>query len=174
MTSIASRVVAGEECALCDVPAVDASFGRVEVWRDSLWRLTTSVGPGDPTPGFSYLEPLRHIRYIHDLDGDEAASFGPVIARCTAALKEATNAELVYVYIFGGSIPHLHVHLAPHVSGDALNDSLLRGEFEERRLPSGAVSFVSKDFPEVSAAELRQVADRVRSLLTDPRPRIGD
>lgn len=86
-----------DQCALCDVPAVDTSFGRVEVWRDELWRLTTSVAPGDPTPGFSYLEPLRHIRYVHELDGEESATFGPVIARCAAALKEATGAELVYV-----------------------------------------------------------------------------
>jgi len=153
------------DCALCNVPAVDADFGRVEVWRDSLWRLTTSVGPGDPTPGFSYLEPLRHIRYVHELDGEESATFGPVLARCAAALKEATSAELVYVYIFGGGIPHLHVHLAPHVAGDALNESILRGEFEKRPLPSGGVAIVSKDFPEVPEEKLARVADRVRELL---------
>lgn len=152
-------------CPLCDVPGVDATFRRTEVWRDDLWRLTTSLGPGDPTAGFSYLEPIRHISYIHELDGEEAASFGPVLARCCAALKEAARAELVYVYVFGGGIPHLHVHLAPHVTGDALNDSLLRGEFEEQPLPSGAVGLVSKDFPPLPAAELRRVAERVRELL---------
>jgi diadenosine tetraphosphate (Ap4A) HIT family hydrolase len=157
--------VADERCPLCDVPAVDASMGRVEVWRDALWRLTTSVGPGDPTPGFSYLEPLRHIRFVHELDGEESTTFGPVVARCAAALKEATSAELVYMYIFGGGIPHLHVHLAPHVAGDALNDSILRGEFEERPLPSGAVRLVSKDFPDVAVDELVRVAHRVRELL---------
>lgn len=157
--------MANETCALCDIHTVDASFGRVEVWRNELWRLTTSLGPGDPTPGFSYLEPLRHIRYVHELDGEESTTFGPAIARCAAALKEATSAELVYVYIFGGGIPHLHVHLAPHVAGDALNESILRGEFEERPLPSGAVSYISKDFPEVAVDELARVANRVRELL---------
>jgi diadenosine tetraphosphate (Ap4A) HIT family hydrolase len=157
--------VSDEACALCNVPAVDADFGRLEVWRDALWRLTTSVGPGDPTSGFSYLEPLRHIRYVHELDGEESATFGPVLARCAAALKEATSAELVYVYIFGGGIPHLHVHLAPHVAGDALNESIIRGEFEERPLPSGAVAFVSKDFSAVPEEELAAVAGRVRALL---------
>lgn len=154
-----------EQCPLCNVPAVDTEFGRVEVWRDTLWRLTTSIGPGDPTPGFSFLEPLRHIRYVHEMDGQEAASFGPVLARCTAALKEATSAELVYVYVFGGSIPHLHIHLAPHVADDALNDSMLRGEFEQQQLPSGAVAYVSKDFPPVPEDELRRVAVRTRELL---------
>lgn len=154
-----------ETCPLCADGSVDTDFGRVEVWRDRLWRLTTSVGPGDPTPGFSYLEPLRHIRYVHELDGDEAATFGPVLSRCARALKEATGAELVYVYVFGGSIPHLHVHLAPHTRGDALNDSMLRGELEERRLHSGAVALVSKDFPEVPTDELVRVVGRVRALL---------
>ena len=70
-----------------------------------------------------------------------------MIARCTAALKAATECELVYVYVFGGGIPHLHVHLAPHTAGDALNEAILRGEFEEQPLPSGATAYISKDFP---------------------------
>lgn len=98
------------------------------------------------------------------------ATFGPVLARCAAALKEATSAELVYVYVFGGGIPHLHVHLAPHVPGDALNEAMLRGEFEERPRSSGAVGLVSKDFPDVPREELVRVAGRVRSCWTRGAP----
>lgn len=152
-------------CPLCRPSDADREFGRTEVWTDDLWRLTTSVGPGDVTLGFSYLEPRRHIAHIEDLDGEEAATFGPVLARCTRALKQATSAELVYVYVFGGGIAHLHVHLAPHHAGDALNETLIRGAFEERRLPSGATAYVSKDFPELPAEASREVADRVRALL---------
>jgi len=157
------------ECVLCRGTDSDAELGRVQVWEDSLWRLTTSVGPGDPTPGFSYLEPKRHIQYITELDGAEAATFGGVLARCTNALRQAAGTELVYVYIFGGGIRHLHVHLAPHVAGDALNDSLLRGEFEERELPSGAKAFLSKDYPAIEEARLRAVAaEAARLLESDP------
>jgi len=138
---------------------------RVQVWEDELWRLTTSIGPGDCTPGFSYLEPKRHIAHITDLDGPEAATFGAVIARCTSALKDATGCQLVYVYVFGGGIPHLHLHLAPHVDGDALNDALLRGEFEARKLPSGATAMISKDFEALPDDKLRSVADEVARLL---------
>ena len=145
----------------------DSELGRVEVWSDNTWRLTTSVGPADTTPGFSYLEPRRHIPYVTDLDGEEAATLGPVLARCTSALKAATGAELVYVYVFGGGVPHphLHVHLAPHTQGDALNDALLRGAFKEQALPSGATAYVSLDFSSLPTDELEAVAQRVRALL---------
>ena len=88
-----------------------------------------------------------------------------MIARCTRALKEATGCELVYVYVFGGGIPHLHAHLAPHVAGDAFNDDFLRGEFEARKLPSGATAMISKEFEALPDEELRSVADKVASLM---------
>jgi diadenosine tetraphosphate (Ap4A) HIT family hydrolase len=153
------------DCALCRGVDGDPDLGRVEVWRDDLWRLMTSIE--SEVLGFSYLEPLRHIPHITDLDGPEAATFGAVLGRVTSALKEATGAELVYIYVFGGGIPHLHVHLAPHRDGDALNTQLIRGEVVEERLPSGAGRITSLDFPPISEPDLRAVADRVRSLLAD-------
>lgn len=155
-------------CSLCQGAAIDAELGRELVWEDHLWRLTTSIGPGDPTPGFSYLEPKRHIRYITDLDGEEAATLGAVLARCCSALKTATGADLVYIYVFGDSVAHLHLHLAPHTPGDALVEVPLRGEFEERTLDTGHVAMVSRDFPEIPQEILRAVAARARELLDQP------
>jgi diadenosine tetraphosphate (Ap4A) HIT family hydrolase len=153
-------------CALCRFSEIDHELGRTEVWSDDLWRLTTSIGPGDVTLGFSYLEPRRHIAHIEDLDGDEAKTLGSVVARCSRALKQATNAQRVYVYIFGGGIPHLHVHLAPHSEGDALNDTLIKGEFEEQALPSGAIAYRSKDFPALAQEDSLATARRIRELLS--------
>ena len=137
----------------------------MQVWEDELWRLTTSVS-GDPVPGFSYLEPKRHIPFITDLGGDEARTFGPVMARTTGALKEATEAEIVYVYIFGEGITHMHIHLAPHRKGDGLNDQMVKGTLMERRLPSGATLLVSREYPPLTDEALRKVADRIRLLLS--------
>lgn len=150
-------------CALCDGPAADADLYRVQVWEDDLWRLTTSIE--GYTPGFSFLEPKRHIAHVTDLDGEEAATFGGVVARVTSVLKEVTGAELVYVYVFGGGIPHLHLHLAPHTEGDALNTQMIRGEVVNRPLPSGAGVIESLDFPALPEQELRAVAERVRMRL---------
>jgi diadenosine tetraphosphate (Ap4A) HIT family hydrolase len=152
-------------CVLCRGTAADAELGREQVWEDALWRLTTSVGPGDVTLGFSYLEPKRHIASVADMDGEEAATFGAVLARCTAALREAAGADLVYVYVFGDHVPHMHAHLAPHVAGDALNDAMIKGDVEERALPSGLVALLPKDYPEIDQAQVRAVLESARRLL---------
>ncbi len=151
-------------CLICAGAAGDAEWDRAQVWEDALWRLTVSLSA--EVPGFAYLEPKRHIPHVTDLDGEEAASFGQVLARCTRILREATGAEVVYIYIFGDGIPHLHVHLAPHRKGDALNDQFVRGKVVEEKLPSGMTRIASKDFPPLPRDDLLRVADQVRRMMS--------
>jgi diadenosine tetraphosphate (Ap4A) HIT family hydrolase len=151
------------DCTLCAGPAGDAELLREEVWRDDLWRFSMSTE--GVTTGFGYLEPRRHVPHIEELDGAEATTFGPTLARVAAALKVAASAERVYVYVFGGGIPHLHVHLAPHRDGDALSSAIIRGEVEDVPLPSGAHRLISRDFAERPAAEIRAVIERTREAL---------
>jgi diadenosine tetraphosphate (Ap4A) HIT family hydrolase len=151
------------DCVICRGPDGDAELDRVEVVDDGLWRLSMSLD--SYTPGFSYLEPKRHIPHITDLDGDEARTFGGVLARVSSVLREATGAEVVYLYVFGDGVPHLHLHLAPHRAGDALSSDIIRGELKATPLPSGATSLVSKDFPPLPRAELESLAQRVRTEL---------
>jgi diadenosine tetraphosphate (Ap4A) HIT family hydrolase len=158
-------VKAATRCVVCRGVDGDPELGRLQVWESDHWRLTTSVHPTETVRGFSFLEPKRHIPDITTLDGREALTFGEVIGKVTAALKEVTGAELVYVYVFGGHIDHLHIHLAPHREGDSLSDSMLRGEFIEEPLPSGAVAITSKDFPSVPEEDLRLTAERIRDRL---------
>lgn len=103
---------------LCHVSDADAYFKRVRVWADGLWRL--SVVLQGPVAGFAHLEPHRHIPFITDLDGPEAATLGLVLASATAAVRTATGADKVYVYVFGDCVPHLHFNLAPHHEGGPL------------------------------------------------------
>jgi len=162
------EAVAG--CVICRGPEGDPELGRVQVWEDRLWRLTTAL-EGE-VAGFSYLEPKRHVPHITDLDGEEARTLGDVLARTSAAIRNAAGAELVYAYVFGGGIPHLHIHLAPHRSGDALNDSFIRGEQTQTKLPSGATMIVSRDFPPLPAAQHERVRERIRQELakSDGKP----
>jgi diadenosine tetraphosphate (Ap4A) HIT family hydrolase len=151
------------ECALCRGTDNDAELDRVEVWRDALWRL--SMSRHSPTLDFGYLEPIRHIPYLADLDGPEAATFGPTIARASAALRQATGARMVYAYVFGGGIPHLHVHLAPNAPEGVLNTALISGEIEAHELPSGATEIISKDHPDLPDEAVAAVIERARQLM---------
>jgi diadenosine tetraphosphate (Ap4A) HIT family hydrolase len=158
-------VSAAHDCLLCRGQAADAELDRVQVWADEHWRLTTSVGADDPIPGFSYLEPKRHIPDVTDLDGEEARTLGGVLARVTTALPDVTDSEVVYVYVFGEGIRHLHFHLAPRRKDDALNSQLFRGEVEVEEVESGASRIIAKDFPSLPEEELRAVAERIRQTL---------
>jgi len=150
-------------CAICRGTEGDDELSRVEVWRDAHWRLSMALHSA--TLGFAYLEPIRHIPYLADLDGAEAATFGPAIARASAVLREASGAPLVYAYVFGGGIPHLHVHLAPNTPDGVLNTNLITGEVEERKLPSGAGEIISRDHPDLPDEAVAAVIDRVRELM---------
>jgi len=152
-------------CLLCDGERAARQLNREVVWEDDLWRL--SMSRRGFTTGFGYLEPKRHVPHVTDLDGEEAAAFGPVLARVASALKAAAGAELVYVYVFGGGIPHLHVHLGPHRDGDALSSAIIRGDFTYEPVPGGAQRIVSHDFPELAADEIEAVIERARGLLSD-------
>ena len=107
-----------DECILCRPELADAQFTRTRLWEDELWRLSAVLQ--GPIAGFAHLEPRRHIEYITDLDGPEAATLGLVLSRAAKVLREAAHAERTYVYVFGDRTPHLHFNLAPHRHGDAL------------------------------------------------------
>jgi diadenosine tetraphosphate (Ap4A) HIT family hydrolase len=135
-------------CLLCDPAAADVHFQRVRVWEDALWRL--SVVLHGPIPGFAHLEPKRHIPFLTDLDGPEAAALGPALAGASRALREAAHSDKVYVYVFGDHVPHLHFNLAPHRAGDALR---------------GGPGLLEPDAGDADAATHRAVAATTRELL---------
>ena len=113
-----SGPLTSDECILCLPELADAQFMRSRIWEDEHWRLSAILQ--GPIAGFAHLEPRRHIPYITDLDGVEAATLGPVLSKATRTLRAAANADKTYVYIFGDHTSHLHFNLAPHRLGDAL------------------------------------------------------
>jgi diadenosine tetraphosphate (Ap4A) HIT family hydrolase len=156
-------------CAICLGPEGDPGLDRIQVWEDRVWRLTTALS--GEVAGFSYLEPKRHVPHVTDLNGEEAQTLGTVLAQTTRAIRDASGAELVYVYVFGGGVPHLHLHLAPHRDGDPLNAQMIRGEVIETKLPSGATGIVSRDFPQLPPIQHEQVRERIRQeLAASSRP----
>ena len=161
-----------DDCALCDGAAMDDALMRTEVWSDDLWRLTSAKVT--EVAGFSYLQPRHHIAEITELDGPEAESFGKAVAAASAAIKEATGAELVYVYIFGDNVPHLHVHLAPHRSvGSPLVTEMIKGARHRVLLPDGTEVWASDRYPLITQDITRAAIDGIRNRLnpdSDPEP----
>ncbi len=143
--------VSEESCALCRGVSADGELGVVQVWEDSLWRVTVR-GEGE-VPGYGFLEPKRHVPHITDLEGEEARSLGVVLARTCRALREASRADLVYIYVFGGGLPHLHFHLVPHRRDDPMP------------VPVGAESPTSRGITSRPLREHALAAERLRSLL---------
>lgn len=134
---------------LCTVEEADAFFDRERVWHDELWRL--SVVRRGAVAGFAHLEPHRHIPFITDLDGPEAVTLGPVLARITSAMRDATGAEKIYVYVFGDRVPHLHFNLVPHRFGDVL---------------VGGAGLLKADAPEVDRETHERAAAALRTGLS--------
>jgi diadenosine tetraphosphate (Ap4A) HIT family hydrolase len=140
-----------DRCLLCNPAEAARVFGRRIVWQDDLWRLSMIV-ESSPVIGFAHLETVRHVPYLTDLEGEEAATLGPTLARVTSTLKFVTGAELVYVYVFGERVAHLHFNLAPHRDGDALagGPGLLRAGAME--VPSAELSATARSVERALAA----------------------
>ena len=154
------------DCPLCAGTDMDEALMRTEVWSNDLWRLTTSNVT--EVAGFSYLEPKRHIVDIAELDGEEAATFGVVIGRVAAAIKAATGVDRVFVYIFGESLDHLHVHLAPHRNeASPLIADMIKGAQHRVILPNGQEVWVSDRYPLQDSNITEAAIADIRELLTE-------
>lgn len=161
------------DCFLCAGSSMDHALMVEEVWGDDLWRLTT-VRVGE-LAGYSYLSPRRHIPHLPDLDGDEAASLGGVMAKASRAIRDETGAELVYAYVFGGGVDHFHVHLAPHREpGSPLIDDPIKGAKHMTHLPSGEEVWSSDRYPLQPAEIMSAAINGIRARLSGSEPEGGE
>ncbi|MCP4427068.1 MAG: HIT family protein [Chloroflexi bacterium] len=74
-------------------------------------------GPGDHYLGHLLVETKRHVPGLTELTDEEAQHIGLIIARTSRALKTATNAEHIYLFVMGHHVDHLHYHLLPRYPG---------------------------------------------------------
>lgn len=101
-----------------------------EVYRDELWRVF--VLTDTPFPGTCMLMPLRHADGVHGLDDAELASYGPMVARITAALEGMTGfrgarTARVHSHLWNDGGAHLHQWFFPRPYGyaDLLGSTLV-------------------------------------------------
>jgi diadenosine tetraphosphate (Ap4A) HIT family hydrolase len=146
-----------EACLICDKHAHgDGVLGGV-IYDDGLIYAghTQLLGADDAALGYLMVEPRRHVPRLGDLTDEEAGALGVAVNRLSRALREAAGAEHVYGFVFGDSVPHLHIHLAPRYPGTPPD---LHG--------LGAVHIQrSPEVPRGAAEEIENVCDRLRNAL---------
>lgn len=138
------------ECDICNGNA-DSLFKRKIIWSNKRWNL--SLSKYFAVKGFAYLEPVEHVDSLDKLDEELSKEFGVLLVKFTRILKEVFKVKLVYVYIFGDHISHLHVHLAPHSDGDFLFSEIVKPDVS---------------FPEdlLNESEFNNLANRIQELVS--------
>jgi diadenosine tetraphosphate (Ap4A) HIT family hydrolase len=63
--------------------------------------------------GYLILEARRHILDLSQATEMEIASYGPILALATRAIRRVVAPEKVYTFTLAEAVPHLHVHLIP-------------------------------------------------------------
>lgn len=84
---------------------------------DALWRVGHAPTVFAPC-GSLLVESKRHFLDHSEMTTEESASFGALIGRLTAAIKQVSGAERVHVYSSMDGAPHFHVWLTPRRPDD--------------------------------------------------------
>lgn len=102
-------------CSMCGVANGTQEVPGGLLHQDDHWAVR-HTGPPYPLAGWLTLLVRRHVHEPSTFGDAERASFGPVVARCQEALREATGVEKVYMAAFSEKTPHFHLHLVPRFS----------------------------------------------------------
>jgi diadenosine tetraphosphate (Ap4A) HIT family hydrolase len=95
-------------CAICNNIAA-ASDGYL--FETDQWLLRHSSETN--IEGYLILEARRHILDLSQASEKEIASYGPMLALATRAIRRVVAPEKVYTFTLAEAVPHLHVHLIP-------------------------------------------------------------
>ncbi len=124
-------------CIFCDVLAgcTEASF----VYRDA--RTAAFMSLEQPNFYKVLVVPTAHIETLYDLNDAQAAEFFKIAVKVARAIRHVSGCEGLNLVQSNGAagqqdVPHLHVHLVPRWSGDAItlswpHEALTRPQLDE-------------------------------------------
>lgn len=145
-------------CEFCEIIDRDDPDVR-EVYRDAN---VVAFFPTEPAVlGHVLVVPRRHVRDIWDLDVDEAGQLSRTVLMLADAIRESVAPDGLNVIQSNGkaatqTVPHLHVHLVPRWSDDAM----------------GSIWPVETNYPEKKKdrvmVELRRAVHRQQESLEPP------
>lgn len=103
-----------KRCPFCTISEGDASADPTVVYQDERW-LVRSISPTPAVAGWLLLQSRRHLPDVTELDTDEAASFGPLLQKTSATVREVTGAVRIYLGSLNEGTPHFHTHILPRL-----------------------------------------------------------
>lgn len=112
--------VAASDCFVCRKQRGLVNIPGGVIHRDDLTYASHSALPEKGGPsylGTLFVEPLRHVAGLADLDDAEAQRLGLVAARLARALRATEGAEHCYLHVLGHHVPHLHLWVVPRYPG---------------------------------------------------------
>jgi diadenosine tetraphosphate (Ap4A) HIT family hydrolase len=109
-------------CGICDLHGDVQAMARSEIHRQGDWVLRHHPHPA-PMLGWLLLDTRRHLGGPIDFNPVEAATFGPMLKRCSALVQILTGCQRVYVIAFGEGARHLHAHLIPRHGADPSSEA---------------------------------------------------
>ena len=98
------------QCSICTKVA---EIGEQALYRDAEW---VAMPSGDK-PGWVMLAAREHVEWTWGMNGAQASSFGPAVARISEKIRAATDASKVYLIGLGEAAIHCHFLLIPRVEG---------------------------------------------------------
>ncbi|MFJ7662402.1 HIT family protein [Lysinibacillus sp. NPDC097162] len=100
------------DCFICNKHAGNIQTSGVMIYEDEYVFVGHIDRKGNPNYlGHIMIDLKRHAPTLADMTMDEAKAFGVIMARISKALTESENAEHIYSFVSGNSVPHLHMHL---------------------------------------------------------------
>lgn len=100
------------DCFICKKHAGTIETSGVMIYEDEYVYVGHIDSNGKPNYlGHIMIDLKRHAPTLAEMTIEEAKAFGVMMARVSKALKESENAEHIYSFVSGDSVPHLHMHI---------------------------------------------------------------
>ena len=145
----AGCVVCATNAALPDLPPREA------VVVEGVWRVAHAFDSA--LPGWLVVVPTRHVTALEDMTAEEVEPLGPLLRRCSLALRSTTGSLKSYLMFFaeGPGFAHLHIHVVPRSA-----------DLTAAQLGPGIFDFLGRPEPEsLSEAERDRLALALRQAM---------
>lgn len=165
-----------EQCPFCAIVAGDNPDVR-EVYRNE--HIVAFIPTEPAVLGHVLVVPKRHVEDIWGLEPGESVELSTAVLRLSTALRSALLPEGLNVIQSNGeaatqTVPHLHVHLVPRRSGDAMGPiwppkthfSETRKDEVLHRLIAAVQSTPAAAQPELSPEDRRKHLDHIQAVVT--------